>query len=400
MNRSLNLILISLLIAVGSGCAPKPKTTTRVQIPAPELKRLSSHQYGIDVNSLKVVQANFEQNQFLTDILQEYSVNSETIDLLARKSEHIFDVRRMKAGNSFTILVNDNQAVDYFIYDKNKADYVVFDLRDSVDIYEGRRETEKEIIEVAGVISASLYETIEKNQMDIQLAEWLEKAFAWSVDFRHLEKGDFFKVIYEEEYVDGESMGISQILAAQFQHDKKDYFAYNFKQDVGTGFYDDSGNNLRTSFLRLPPSPSKELRKQLANSKDETPVFITGDGKIFRIRYHGALGYSVRIQHAPPYASIYQYVSQLAPNIKPGKRVKKGKLLGYLKGKDKEDNPLISMTFLKKGKLIDLIEVNNTAIDQIQAENKTEFSQLKKKMKARLKKIPFPEEEKMVVFNK
>ena len=42
--------------------------------------------------------------------------------------------------------------------------------------------------------------------------------FAWQIDFFHLYPGDKFKVIFEEEQIDGESIGIKDIKGAFFQH--------------------------------------------------------------------------------------------------------------------------------------------------------------------------------------
>ena len=154
MIRTGSFLLSLCFLFLVSACDTPQKKDTKASIgrlPAPSLKRMSQNQYGIEMDSRTIVQANFEENQFLTDILTAHNVAPETIDKLAKKSEHIFDVRRMRAGNAFTLLKNEKQQVDYFIYEKNPADYVVFDLRDSVKIYEGRNKTDAEEKELAGV---------------------------------------------------------------------------------------------------------------------------------------------------------------------------------------------------------------------------------------------------------
>ena len=49
-----------------------------------------------------------------------------------------------------------------------------------------------------------------------QLAVELSKIFAWTVDFFGLQKGDNFKVIYEELFIDDKSLGTGKIYGAQF----------------------------------------------------------------------------------------------------------------------------------------------------------------------------------------
>ena len=48
--------------------------------------------------------------------------------------------------------------------------------------------------------------------LDVELSE----IFAWTVDFFGLQKGDNFKVIYEELFIDGKSLGTGRIYGAQF----------------------------------------------------------------------------------------------------------------------------------------------------------------------------------------
>lgn len=372
-----------------------------VRLPAPSLKRMSQNQYGIEVNSRTVVQANFEQNQFLTDILSAHNVAPETIDKLAKKSEHIFDVRRMRAGNAFTMLKNKEDQVDYFIYEKNPADYVVFDLRDSVKIYEGRNQTDSEEKEVAGLIHNSLYETISERNIDPQLAGLLEDVFAWSVDLFHLEKGDYFKVIYKEEYVDDASLGITQILAAQFHHDGEDYYAFRFGEGNEIAYFNRDGNTLKTTFLQSPlrynyvhkvdaSEKGKEVEEAYAGL-DGSPVYAIGGGQIAQIKKGN--GYRLNIQHTYPYSTQYKYLSRLAKGIKRGVRVKQGDLIGFV-GKNS-----IALNFLKKNKIIDRSELNthpeeNTSINE---NKRKDFDLFKENLILRLAKIPLSDHDKQLM---
>lgn len=371
------------------------------RIPAPSLKRMSQNQYGIEVNSRTVVQANFEQNQFLTDILTAHNVSVETIDKLAKKSTHIFDVRRMRAGNAFTMLKNSEGKVDYFIYEKNPADYVVFDLRDSVEIYEGRNQTDSEEKEVAGTIQNSLYETISQQNIDPQLARLLEDVFAWSVDLFHLEKGDYFKAIYKEEYVDDASLGITQILAAQFHHDGEDYYAFRFGEGNDIAYFDQDGNNLKTTFLQSPLRYNyvhkvTDLEKSNQDKMEYkapkgSPVYAIGGGLIAQIKKGTAI--RLNIQHTYPYATQYKYLSRLAKGIKRGVRVKQGDLIGYT-GKNN-----IALNFLRKNKTIDRSELytfsdKNNSVNE---NKRKDFDLLKENMILRLKKIPLSAHDKQLI---
>lgn len=369
---------------------PAPSQHTQSRLPAPALKRMSQEQYGIEVKSREVVQANLEPEQYLKDVLLAHSVDMSKIDAVARKSETVFDVRQMRAGQAYTILKNPQRGVDFFIYEKSKSEYVVFDLRDSIRIYEDRMPLTVEQREVSGVIYSSLYESLLAQGYDLSLMDGLEKMFAWSVDFFHLEKGDFYKIIYEAELVDGESIGIHQILAAQFHHEQDDHYAFHFEQDGESSFYDEKGQNLRTVFLRA----SDQSEARLAEA-DLIPIYATGDGKILRARSTSQLGPYVQIQHRNPYLSQYTHLNKLAKGLRRGKKVKKGQLIGF----DKADIPQMRFSFRKRGRSMDRVSLNQQSHATILAPHQERFQATKGLMLRRLEQISLPSVKSNLVLN-
>ena len=97
--------------------------------------------FGIPIDSFHVIQAKLKRNEFLANILLPHNVDYVTIDNLAKKSKEVFDVRRMAAGKKYTILTStdSSEKAQYFIYQPNAIDYVVYDLRDSINIYTGQK---------------------------------------------------------------------------------------------------------------------------------------------------------------------------------------------------------------------------------------------------------------------
>ncbi len=64
--------------------------------PEPEVMR----EYGIPIDSFDVVHGVVLRNQNLSTILGKYGVSAYLIDQIARKSKGVFDVRRIRPGNS------------------------------------------------------------------------------------------------------------------------------------------------------------------------------------------------------------------------------------------------------------------------------------------------------------
>ena len=67
--------------------------------------------------------------------------------------------------------------------------------------------------------------------------------YAWTLDFYKLQKGDQFKLIYEEKFIDDTIfVGYGRVKAALFKHNKKALYAYRFIEDTIKGipeYYDE-----------------------------------------------------------------------------------------------------------------------------------------------------------------
>ncbi|MBO5977069.1 MAG: metalloendopeptidase, partial [Bacteroidales bacterium] len=133
------------------------------------------------------------------------------------------------------------------------TDYVIFDYADSIRVYREQKEITCRQQSCQGVIESSLWQTLHDNGDNIELSFSLSDIYAWQIDFFAIQAGDYFKVIYDEYFVDDTvSVGIGDIHVAQFNHFGKDYFAIPFSQDGFKDYFDDKCMNLRRAFLKAP----------------------------------------------------------------------------------------------------------------------------------------------------
>ncbi|MEL6651085.1 MAG: peptidoglycan DD-metalloendopeptidase family protein [Bacteroidota bacterium] len=321
-----------------------------MQLTIPQIIRLSQEQYGINVDSSQVLQASFAQDEYLRDVLSKHAVSAATIEAIAQKSQQVFDVRLMRAGKPYTIIKGKDEQVDYFIYEKNEADFVVISLRDSIHIYEDRKEVDRKEGFVAGTIEASLFEEIEAQGADIRIVSELEEVFAWTVDFYDLKKGDRFEILFEEEFVNGISLGNYYIIAAMLEQDGSEYRAYRFPvHGDSSQYYDSNGFPLRKAFLKSPlyyqavedrreednsnarmlPTKSSHKGVHYEASKG-AEVYAVGDGEIIQMARHGRMGRYIRLSHPQSYESQYQHLDRFASGLRKGDKVKQGDLIGYV----------------------------------------------------------------------
>lgn len=416
--RPTYLCLLSLAIVFSFflSCQEKPKKqAATIAIPAPPIKRITAELYGLDVTERKLVQNTFKRNQFLADVLIPHDVEPTKIHSMGIKSKEVFDVRKMRAGQPFTLVKNEEDKVEYFVYEKNRADYVVFDLRDSVHIYEGTKPVEKKIKTCAGYIASSLYETILEQNVHPTLAYELENVYGWTVDFFHLQKGDYFKVIYEEKFVDGESLGVGEILGAHFQHLEKDLFAVAFEQDGHLDYFDEEGNSLRKEFLRAPLKYTRissrfsyrryhpVLKRYKAHLGTDyaapygTPIYSVGDGVISKKGYTRGNGNYVKVKHNSTYSTQYLHMRSFAKGMKKGVFVKQGQVIGYVGSTGLATGPHVCFRFWKNGRQVNPKLIDAPPAEPIKDENVDAYQIALVKMLERLKKIEEPQAPALVI---
>lgn len=307
--------------------------------------------FNIPVDSFTVVPGQIRSGQNLSDILVKQGISMTKVDEISKKSILTFDVRKMKVNNPYYFFMNkkDVSKVEYFIYEINPVDYVVYDLSDSLRIYKEKKPIITQIKTASGVITSSLWNTMAAQALDRNLALELSEIYAWSIDFFGLQKGDKFRVIYEENFVYGKSIGTGRIFAAQFVHSKEDFYAFRFTQNNEDSYFDDKGKSLKKAFLKAPLKFSR-ISSQFSNARFHpvlkiyrphhgvdyaaptgTPVMSIGDGTVVAKAYQASGGGNyLKIKHNSVYTTSYMHLSKYGAGIANGVRVKQGQVIGYV----------------------------------------------------------------------
>ena len=106
----------------------------------------------------------------------------------------------------------------------------------------------------AGEIESSLFAAADDAGLPDAVTLALADVFAGDIDFYHdLRRGDRFIVLYETRYVDGEASGTGRIVAAEFVNRGIAFHAFLWRGPDGVeGYYDETGQSARKSFLRSP----------------------------------------------------------------------------------------------------------------------------------------------------
>jgi len=210
-----------------------------------------------------------------------------------------------------------------------------------------------------------------------------------------LQKGDNFKVVYEEFFIDGKSLGTGRIYCAQFNRSGSSITAIPYIQDGKESYYDVDGNSLRKAFLKAPLEFSR-ISSHFSSARMHpilrivrphygvdyaapigTPVKAIGDGKVTAATDEGASGRMVRIQHNSVYSTGYLHLSRFGDGIAPGKFVKQGDIIGYVGSSGLSTGPHLDFRFYMNGSPVDPLKVDAPPVEPISEANKPNFEKNK-----------------------
>jgi murein DD-endopeptidase MepM/ murein hydrolase activator NlpD len=353
--------------------------------------------FGIPSDSYNISSGKIKRNVFLPDILSRYAVTLPEIDMLVKNSSKVFDVRDIRSGNNFIIL-SDKDSIGkakYFIYEHDPSVYYIFSFNDSLNITLYRQEINSVIKFASGSIETSLWDAMIGAGLNPELSGSLADIYAWTIDFFGLQKGDSFKVIYEEKYVSDKSIGIGKIYCAEFNRSGNITFAIPLIQTGKESFYDYDGNSLRKAFLKAPLRFSR-ISSGFSSGRMHpilrivrphfgvdyaapvgTPVQSIGDGKVISTGIENESGRIVRIRHNSVYTTAYLHLSSFGKGISPGTIVKQGDIVGYVGNSGLSTGPHLDFRFFKNGYAVDPLKVDAPPVEPVLTENIEKFEKIK-----------------------
>lgn len=369
----------------------------------------SVNQYGIDVNNYLVKNGEIESGDFLGSLLLKLGASANEIQQLVDASKGVFDITKIKKGNVYEVLYEkpvsvagedtvDVEAVGkklaYFIYERDKTSNVMFSLQDSifVKVIEKEIVTSKKFTEVT--INSSLWNDVQAAGAPVQLALNLSDIYDCTIDFFGLQKGDSFRVMYDELIHQGQVIGLSYIYYVEFIHQGKVFKAIRFQEEEkGSKYWNEVGESLKKAFLKAPLSftrissgftyarkhPVLKIVRPHTGvdyaAPSGTPVVTIGDGVVISKGWAGGGGNTLKIKHNSVYTTIYMHLKGFASGIKVGQRVKQGELIGYVGSTGMSTGPHLDFRIHKNGTPINPLTMESPSIEPVSKKNLEAFKQ-------------------------
>lgn len=328
-------------------------------------------------------------------ILTSRGHDSSTVQEIISSGPAAKVLASIKAGTTIKVATDNSGQLSEISYAPDP--YRVVNVR--------RNETggyESEVIEkqavsvprfAEGMIDDSLFGAGKRAGISDTVILEMADVFGYDIDFAlEVQRGDSFRVMYEEELVDGEKVRDGDVLAAEFTNQGKTYRAVRFKTSDGrTGYYTPDGLAMRKAFLRTPVdfariSSGFSLKRfhpvlhtfrahkgvDYAASRG-TPIKATADGRIEYAGNKGGYGRVVIIQHGSSQSTLYGHLDGYAKSIRSGARVSQGQVIGYVGSSGLASGPHLHYEFRVNGVHVNPLRVKTTQASPIAAADKQAF---------------------------
>ncbi|MEM8523726.1 MAG: peptidoglycan DD-metalloendopeptidase family protein [Bacteroidota bacterium] len=367
--------------------------------------------YSLVVDTFQVTEGKIESGMFFGDLLQDHNLSYVEIEELVKNTEEVFDVSKLRIGKKYMVLASDTtRAADYFVYEPNVYEFIVFDLKEKTAEVKKRKVDVSEKAS-AGIIETSLWNAMVDNGMSFDLAARMEDALQWSLDFHHIQKADEFKLVYNENYIEGEAVGIGDLHAAYYKTGNDEYYAIYFTSEDGKheGYYDLKGHPMKKGFLRAPLKYARissryNLRRFhpiLKRTRPHygtdyaapygTPIYAVGDGVVEKASYTKGNGRFVKIRHNDTYQTQYLHMQKFAKGMHAGKHVKQGEVIGYVGSTGLATGPHVCFRFWKNGKQVNHLRLKFPPAKPLPEEYMPQFETLRDQYLAEFDGVEIPE---------
>ena len=314
----------------------------------------------------------------LQKILLKEKISKEEVNKIYQKIKGIIDLTKIRQGQTITIVFRTKQnkpSISRITFQVDELSTAYIYYRNKTDDYEVRlnqKNLEKVNFLAKGVIVNSLFASAQKNDVDAEVIVEFARIFGFEIDFqRDIRKNDEFKIFYERfEDDEGENFKNGNILFAYLKNSGREIKLYRYKDSKNNiGYFTPDGKSIEKALMKTPINGARlssgfGFRKhpilgynKLHQGTDfaarrGTPVMASGSGTVERASWFGAYGKYVRIRHNSTYKTAYAHLSKFGRNIKAGKKVRQGQIIGYVGSTGRSTGPHLHYEVLVNNKRI------------------------------------------------
>lgn len=343
------------------------------------------------------------------EALRKAALTHEESEAVVAALTNLVDFRHVHPED--TIVIERDPAAQLTRFEYRASPTVRYEATRGPSGFEGRAVTlEIERLRIArgGRVEGSLGDALQGLSLGRALTGIFADVFSGKVDFStDTRSGDSFRVIAEEEHLEGKLLRYGTVHALEYQGERAGLlraFFYESKRVEGD-FFDEQGRALHGGWLRTPLRYDHVSsgfgmrfhpvlkRKQLHNGIDYsaptgTSVRAAAAGTVRIAGVRGPNGNLIAIVHPHGYETFYAHLSRFAPGIKPGARVKQRQLIGYVGSTGRSTGPHLHFSLKKSGRFVNPNTQLNGPGLPLPASELTDYKRRVRELSDELSRIP------------
>ncbi|MGL4616079.1 MAG: peptidoglycan DD-metalloendopeptidase family protein [Shewanella sp.] len=250
---------------------------------------------------------------------------------------------------------------------------------------------------LTGEIHGSFYVSAQKMGLAAADIQRIEDLLKEKINFaRDLHAGDKFSVLVNDQYVEGETTGASQILGVMLKTGRSEISAF---QHTDGSYYDAKGRSLVRAFQRIPLIKQPRMSSRFNSHRKHpitgrvsphngtdfsvpigTKVVAPGDGVVSLVTDHQFAGKYVVIEHGGKYRTRYLHLSKSL--VRKGQRVSRGQVIALSGNTGRSTGPHLHYEFHINGKPVDPMKADIPMSSQLAAEQLRSFTNIVKSRQA------------------
>ncbi|MDJ0765061.1 MAG: M23 family metallopeptidase [Myxococcota bacterium] len=287
----------------------------------------------------------------------------------------IFDFRRARPGQSFEVRVDpETGEPQYFRFDVSLTE--VYEVKRRGEALKGKQKhipTQKRSRRFGGTIASSLYKAIGEMDAHPSLSGRIVEVLASEVNFYKAQRpGDTFRVIVEEESLNGTFLNYGPVIALEYngiKSGKKRFFRFAAGNDAPT-YFSAKGISVPRSVISIPLHYTRIssrfgmrfhpiLKRRMHHSGVDfaasfgTPVWACQKGTVTFAARKGANGNLVVVNHGDNLISYYAHLQRFASGLKRGTAVRERQVVGYVGSTGRSNGPHLHFGLKNRGRFID-----------------------------------------------
>ena len=322
----------------------------------------------------------------------------------------VYDARKLKAGQhieltaTFDVQSKSLEALDTLVIEPVRGTRYILQINE-YDQFEARVEQEKfayEIKDIKGTVSGNVSASLNKSGVPYKLCGQIIQMFSHMIDFRRdVKHGDTFNVKYEvNKAANGDIVSVGEVIFASFTVNNRTYKLYRYKPRGGSvGYYDEKGGAKKTGLDKKPLAMRNARISSLFGYRRHpiykttkfhsgvdyaaprgTAIYASGSGTIEMARYVNGYGNFIKIRHNSEYETAYGHMHKFASGMRPGVKVKKGQIIGYVGSTGRSTGPHLHFEILRKGQRIDPLKAKVATGNDLTGNQLVEFKRIVKKV--------------------